>query len=70
MAQIKRNELKKLGKEEMQNKLRELSRELMTLRGQIAVKAPLKSPGLVKAIRKNIARIHTYLKQKEVHQTK
>lgn len=70
MAQIKKNEIKKLSKEELQKKLRELSIELMTMRGQIAVKAPLKSPGLVRAVRKNIARIHTFLKQKGVQQTK
>lgn len=70
MMKTKKNEIKKLSKEELQNKLRELKVELMTLRGQIAVKAPLKSPGMVKSVRKNIARIYTYLKQKEVQQTK
>ena len=70
MAKIKKNELKKMPNVELDKKLLELQSELMLLRGQIATRAPLKSPGMVNAIKKNIARIHTYKKQKEVVKTK
>ncbi len=62
---IKKNELKQYGKEDLNKKLNELKKELLKLNGQTGSGAPLQSPGMMKSVKRNIARIHTYLKQKK-----
>ncbi len=54
---MKAKELKALNKNELQEKLTELKRELMKERAQIAIGATPKNPGKVRAVRRNIARI-------------
>ena len=54
---MKLKELKALSEKEMGEKKVELQKELLKLRGQIAVGTIPKSPGQVKNLRKTIAKI-------------
>ena len=51
-------------KAELESQLSELRKELIKLNTQVATGTTLKSPGQVKKIKKNIARLLTELKQK------
>ncbi|HLD87334.1 MAG TPA: 50S ribosomal protein L29 [Candidatus Nanoarchaeia archaeon] len=55
---MKAKELRNLSNKEREEKLLEMKKELLKIRGQIAVGTLPKSPGQVKAIRKSIARIN------------
>ena len=46
-----------MGKEELDNKLKDLRKELMKLNAQIATGTTPKSPGQVRQIKKTIAKI-------------
>jgi ribosomal protein L29 len=61
---MKTKDLKSKSKEELDGQLLELSKELIKLNTQVATGTTLKSPGQVKKIKKNIARIITELKTK------
>jgi len=60
---MKSNELKDMTTSERNVKFTELKKELMKLNAQIAVGTVPKSPGMVKQIKKNIARIMTFNNQ-------
>ncbi|GEM_PF-6208563 len=64
MATIKRQELAKMSVEQLTAKKVDLQKELMKLNMQRTMGTTLENPGLVRATRKAIARIHTYLTQK------
>ncbi len=64
MAKTRKSELKNLGIEEYGKKLAELKLELMRLRAQVSRGTPPENPGMIRAIRRNIARILTYKNQK------
>jgi len=59
-------ELRELSVEEMKNKLKELKKELLKMNVQLSTGANTSSPGKVRQTKKNIARIFTLLKEKEV----
>jgi len=61
---MKSKELKSKSKEELESQLLELKKELIKLNTQVATGTTLKSPGQVKNIKKNIARLLTQLKAK------
>ncbi len=61
---MKSKELKSKSKEELELQLLELKKELIKLNTQVATGTTLKSPGQVKNIKKNIARLLTQLKAK------
>ncbi len=63
---MKKKELKLMGKEDLKVKLDELKKELMKFNTQIATGTTPKSPSQIKNIKKTIARILTFLKDKEV----
>ncbi|MCS7140077.1 MAG: 50S ribosomal protein L29 [Candidatus Nezhaarchaeota archaeon] len=65
MAILRVNEVRKMTNEEKLAKLRELKAELMRLRAQQALGAPLDNPGKIKAIRKAIARILTIINEEK-----
>ena len=67
---MKHKELKSLTKKEREEKLGELQKELMKINGQRAVGTVPKSPGQVKQIRKNIARLLLLQTTTEVKSTK
>ena len=61
---MKTKELKSKSKEELESQLSELQKELIKLNTQVATGTTLKSPGQVKKVKKNIARLMTELKEK------
>jgi large subunit ribosomal protein L29 len=61
---MKAKELKKSSQADLVTKKAELSKELIKLNAQVAMGTQIKSPGLIRQIRKNIARIETELHNK------
>ncbi len=70
MAAIKKKDLAAMSNEELNTKLVELKTDLMKENSQIAIGTIPKSPGLLKTIKKTIARINSILKQRERKQKK
>lgn len=62
-------ELKKLSVEELQKKLADLKEELFNLRFQLAINQ-LENPMRINAVKKDIARVSTVLRQFELENTK
>ena len=58
-------EIRELSAEEMQSKLKELKEELFNLRFQLAINQ-LENPTRIKAVKKDIARISTILRENEL----
>jgi len=65
---MKIRELRSLSNDELKSKLVELRKELMKENAQVATGTVPKSPGKLKLIKKNIARIITILAEKEEKQ--
>jgi len=65
MALIKTSEIRAMGREERLTLLRELRDELMHERGSAAMGGAPQNPGRIRALRTNIARILTVLKEEE-----
>ncbi len=65
MAIIKKNEFEQLNERNLNDKLIELKKELMKYNGQRASGTPPENPGIVREVRKTIARIYTKLSQKK-----
>jgi large subunit ribosomal protein L29 len=66
MSLLKTSELRKMTPEEKENKLKELRNELVNERGVGAMGGAPVSPGKIKAIRKNIARLMTIMREEEM----
>ena len=62
---MRANELRELSNEELQDRLVELKGELFNLRFQSAT-GQLDNPMRIKAVRKDIARVHTILREREL----
>lgn len=65
---MKSTELKNLDVEALNKKLMELRKELSKLNTSVASGVNPKSPGQIKATKKNIARILTFINQKKLAQ--
>ena len=65
MKVSERRELKELSVEELQRKLTELKTELFNLRFQLAVNQ-LENSSRIGAVKKDIARVSTVLRQREL----
>ena len=63
---MKASELRELSVEELQAKLKDLKQELFNLRFQLAVNQ-LDNPMRLSAVKKDIARISTILRQRELN---
>ncbi|MFH1316092.1 MAG: 50S ribosomal protein L29 [Candidatus Woesearchaeota archaeon] len=59
MAKLKSKEIKDMGEGELDSKIIEFKKELIKLNAQIATGTIPKSPGEVKNLKKNIARLLT-----------
>ena len=59
MPLLKASEIREMSPEERDEKLKRLKSDLMHERGQAAMGGAPASPGKIKALRKNIARIKT-----------
>ncbi len=65
MSATKTVELRRLEDDELESKLRELKEELFNLRFQSAT-GQLESHGRLRAVRREIARIYTVLREREL----
>ena len=65
---MKASELRELSSEELQIKLKDLKQELFNLRFQLAVNQ-LENPMRISAVKKDIARVSTILRQRELSGT-
>ncbi len=70
MTTLKYKELKNLTPDDLKNKLSELKKELMKDNAQIARGTTPKSAGKIKTAKKDIARICTVLREKELQELK
>ncbi len=61
---MKIKEMMSMSKEDLDTKLEELKKELIKINAQIATGTTPKSPGQVKQIKKNIAKILTIIHKK------
>ena len=61
---MKAKDLRGMSENDLLDKLKELQIELMKNNAQISTGTNPKSPGMIKQIKKNIARIRTILKEK------
>ena len=59
---MKKKDLKKLKREDIQTKLEEMKKELMKYNAQISTGTPPENPGRVKTVKKTIARLTMMLK--------
>lgn len=62
---MKANKIKEMTSQELTEKMVELKNELFNLRFQLAT-GQLDNPMKIKAIKKDIARVNTILRQKEI----
>ncbi len=62
---MKKKEIRSMNDKELKNMLSELQKDLIKLNAQVATGTQLKSPGQVRQIKKNIARVMTAQKNKE-----
>jgi len=69
---MKAKEIRSMSKDDLKAKLEELKKELIKINAQISTGTTPKSPGQVKQVKKNIARILTIIneKPKEARETK
>ena len=65
---MKASELRELTESELQLKLKDLKEELFQLRFQLAINQ-LDNPMRISAVKKDIARIKTILRQRELEET-
>ena len=63
---MKASEMKKLSTAELETKLKDLKAELFNLRFQLAIKQ-LDNPMRISAVKKDIARVKTVLRQMELN---
>ena len=63
---MKASELRELTAEELQQKLKDLKEELFNLRFQLAINQ-LENPMRISAVKKDIARVKTVLRQMELN---
>ena len=64
---MKISEIRNLSVEDLKNKLKDLKSELFNLRFQLAVNQ-LENPMRIKAVRKDIARVQTVIREKELNE--
>jgi len=62
---MKQKELNQMSKEDLENKLVELRKELIKVNAQIATGTSIKNPGQLKKTKKTVAQILNTLKSKE-----
>lgn len=65
MAVIRMKEIKQMNSTQLKTKLMDFKKELMKLKAQSASGTPPQNPGQIRAIKRAIARILTFLNQKK-----
>ena len=66
---MKASEIRELSTEELETKLKDLKAELFNLRFQLAINQ-LDNPMRVSAVKKDIARVKTVLRENEINNSK
>ncbi len=66
---MKASEIRELTTEELQTKLKTLKEELFNLRFQLAINQ-LENPTRIKAVKKDIARVLTVIREQELESSK
>ena len=66
---MKASEIRELTAEELQNKLKTLKEELFNLRFQLAINQ-LDNPMRIKAVKKDIARVLTVIREQQLENSK
>lgn len=66
MALLRTSEIREMSREERRNKLKELRNDLMHERGVAAMGGAPASPGKIRAIRSNISRLLTIMREEEM----
>jgi len=61
-------ELRNLSVDELHTRLGEFKKELLKLNAQVASGANIPNPGLLQNLKRNVARVNTLLREKEVPQ--
>ena len=64
---MKANEIRQMTTQELDNKLNDLKAELFNLRFQLAT-GQLDNPMRIKSVRKDIARVKTIIREREIKQ--
>ncbi len=59
MAIIKKNELKQIPKDKIEERIKELNKELMKYNSQRAVGTAIENPGRIRELRRSIAKLLT-----------
>ena len=70
MALLKTKEIRGMRREDLKLKFKELSDELMHERGVAAMGGAPASPGKLRALRTNVARIHTIMRELDLAEAK
>ncbi len=70
MALLKAKDIRAMRPEDLKGKFKELSDELMHERGVAAMGGAPASPGRIRALRTNVARIHTVMREVELAEAK
>ena len=65
---MKISEIRNLSHDDLNNKLNDLKSELFNLRFQLAINQ-LENPMRIRAVRKDIARVQTFLREKEISES-
>lgn len=68
MAILKKNELKEMSMLHLQEKKTELQKEMIKINAQLSTKTTPENPGRIKATKKTIAKINTFMTQKKVQE--
>ncbi len=63
---LKKKDLKKLSEQNLKERLEELRKEMVKINAQISTGTPPANRGGIKQIKKNIARILTYINQNKL----
>ena len=65
---MKKSNLKDLNTQDLMAKLKDLKSELFNLRFQLAINQ-LENPMRIRAVKKDIARVQTFLREKEISES-
>ena len=65
---MKKSKLKDLNTQDLMAQLKDLKSELFNLRFQLAINQ-LENPMRIRAVRKDIARVQTFLREKEISES-
>ena len=65
VTQMKANEIRKMSREDLNNKVNELKNELFNLRFRLAT-GQLDNPSSIKSVKRDIAKVKTIIREREL----